>query len=301
MSTETAGLSMREAFEAAEAEADVTAPASEEPVSSPAEEPEASHEEQSAVENEEPTGLFGELREETPEEEQPGLEDSSLVEVDGEQISLADLKAGYMMKADYTRKTQELSEQRKEAETAIALYKSLEQNPQATMRLLNERIVTGQGIGIEAPATQEPQSPDIDALVEKKLEERLASDPRLRAIEEQKAMDQINAQFAALEEAYEVEISDADRIQVLQKAQQAGTGDIGLVFGAMMQQRELLQKQRANANANSSSSGYGGQQVVGSVPKPKPEKFGSFRDAMNDTFAEEGVTAEQLQAAVANL
>jgi hypothetical protein len=49
--------------------------------------------------------------------EQPtGSEQVETVEVNGEQVSLDELKNGYMRTADYTRKTQELSKTKKELE-----------------------------------------------------------------------------------------------------------------------------------------------------------------------------------------
>ena len=48
--------------------------------------------------------------------------DDALVEVDGERMTLAELKAGQMKARDYTQKTQELARQRKEVETIQEQY-----------------------------------------------------------------------------------------------------------------------------------------------------------------------------------
>ena len=37
-----------------------------------------------------------------------------MIEVNGEMLTLEEVKRGYMRQSDYTKKTQELSEQRKE-------------------------------------------------------------------------------------------------------------------------------------------------------------------------------------------
>lgn len=42
-------------------------------------------------------------------------EETTLVEVNGEKVDLEELKKGYMRQSDYTKKTQELSQQRKES------------------------------------------------------------------------------------------------------------------------------------------------------------------------------------------
>ena len=48
--------------------------------------------------------------------------DDAVVEVDGERMTLAELKAGQMKARDYTQKTQELARQRKEVETIQEQY-----------------------------------------------------------------------------------------------------------------------------------------------------------------------------------
>lgn len=60
------------------------------------------------------------------------------IEIDGEQYTLEQLKEfrqGYMRQSDYTRKTQEIANMRKEAEDAVELYEYLRANPQVAQRL----------------------------------------------------------------------------------------------------------------------------------------------------------------------
>jgi len=47
---------------------------------------------------------------------------ANTIEVNGEQVPIDELKAGYMRNSDYTRKTQELSKQRKELESEKTRY-----------------------------------------------------------------------------------------------------------------------------------------------------------------------------------
>ena len=62
------------------------------------------------------------------------------VKLDGEelQIPLSEAIAGYQRQADYTRKTQELSQQREKIEFASTLQAALENNPAATLSLLSQ-------------------------------------------------------------------------------------------------------------------------------------------------------------------
>ena len=52
------------------------------------------------------------------------------IEVDGEQVPVEELTKGYLRQSDYTRKTQELAEARKQAELAEQYYNAVQQNPE---------------------------------------------------------------------------------------------------------------------------------------------------------------------------
>jgi len=64
--------------------------------------------------------------EETEEdaEDEPDAITEGVIEVDGEKISVDEIKLGYMRQADYTKKTQAVAEQRKAAEEQTANYES---------------------------------------------------------------------------------------------------------------------------------------------------------------------------------
>jgi hypothetical protein len=300
MTTNTAGLSIQAAFQEAIDEDGAPAPTSEESGDSSIIAPEGADAEQSAVESDEEKddGLFSSLQVEQPEGEQPQDVDSLTVDVDGRQMTVAELRSEHMMQADYTQKTQELSEQRAEADKALVLYQALQDNPMQTVQKLWDGVNKGQTL--EPLATPTAPNTDIDALVEAKLNERLASDPRLVALDEQRAITEVNAVFGQIEETYGVELNDADKVFVMEKAQEAGTSDLALVFGGLMQKKALQDKQRDNAVENSTSLGYGGRLSEGSPP-PEDKKFGSWREAMQDTLREENIEGDQLNAIVANL
>ena len=59
------------------------------------------------------------------------INDDVEVEVNGEKLKVSELKQGYMRTADYTRKTQEVARQRKEAEEALRLLQQIRQTPGA--------------------------------------------------------------------------------------------------------------------------------------------------------------------------
>ena len=63
------------------------------------------------------------------------------LQVDGQEVvvPVKEALAGYQRQADYTRKTQELSEQRKQMEYAQALQEALQNDPQKTLQLLQQQ------------------------------------------------------------------------------------------------------------------------------------------------------------------
>ena len=57
-------------------------------------------------------------------EDEPDVITEGMIEVDGENVSVDEIKLGYMRQADYTKKTQAVAEQRKAAEEQTANYES---------------------------------------------------------------------------------------------------------------------------------------------------------------------------------
>jgi len=304
MTNTTAGLTIQAAFEEAVKEEGAPVPTPEASGDTSSTAPEGADGKQSAVESGEKKkdGLFSSLQTDKPDGEQSQDVESLTVDVDGRQMTVAELRAEHMMQADYTQKTQELSEQRAEADKALVLYQALQDNPMETVQKLWDGVNRGQTVNPlpNADSNRARDLPDIDALVDAKLNERLASDPRLVALDEQRAVAQVNEVFATIENTYGIELNDTDKVFVMEKAQAAGTADLALVFGGLMQEKAMLDKQRDNAADNSTSLGYGGRSSEGS-PAPETKKFGSWREAMDETLREENLDSGQLQAIVSNL
>jgi len=129
---------------------------------------------------------------------------ATTVEVDGEELTVEDLKNGHLRQRDYTRKTQELAEARREMEAEFAQVEQERQMYAQALPLLVERI---QASAIEEPDwdTLYEADPTMAAKAErqfrKQQEERQAQlqavrqeQERLRQIEAQKA-EQMQAQY----------------------------------------------------------------------------------------------------------
>ena len=138
------------------------------------------------------------------------------LQVDGQEVSvpIKEALAGYQRQADYTRKTQELSDQRKQVQYASALQEALQSDPAATLLLLQEHY------GVQAqPETDEWVDPSELQL--RQLEKRIA------AFEQDKALDSLNKTIDTLKSKYG---EDFDADEIVAKALAEGSTDLEAVF-----------------------------------------------------------------------
>lgn len=90
------------------------------------------------------------------------------IEIDGKQVSIDELKGGYLRQSDYTRKTQELARSKKELEKAEAVYNAMHSDEE-TAQEISERL----GIEYVSPKDagfQELQSQHQELLLERDIE-----------------------------------------------------------------------------------------------------------------------------------
>lgn len=298
MSERNAGLRLQDIYEEVVAEdAKSGAPSGEADIF-PTNFSEASEPEQLSVESNESTGLFSGFAEDHGEQPRHA-EDSDVVEVDGQLMTVSELRQAGLRQADYTKKTQEIAELRKEAEQALTLFNALKNDPMNTVQTLWDGLRTGKPLG--SGITNSPrglpaeESPDIEALVEAKIQERLASDPRLQELERERAMGEIDRIFGQIEHDYDVQLSDSDREFILRKAVETDTMDLEMVFTYWKAKADRESRVRANAAANSTSVGYGAEPSIGVRPTPpSTRKYASFREAINESLAEDGMTLSEV-------
>ncbi len=288
MTTTAAGLTFADAANQADTELGLTEPSVETVIST--ELPDVVPQiEQPAVETETKVGVLGSLVEQT---EKPKEESAELYEVNGEMITLDQLRSGYMMHADYTQKTQELADKGRDAEKALTLLRLLEEHPVETVQKLYQTINSGAPVSrfVETHESTQSTNPtnalkDIEDLVDARVAEKLENDPRLAQVEAAHMLDQINEIFSEIEEMYSVTLTDADKQLTLEKAQAMESTDIKFVFGGLM--NEANQKKIALQNAKNVTP------VAPEYVPPKdqapvtPQKFKDFRAAVNATLAAE--------------
>ena len=108
--------------------------------------------------------LEEETIEETTIEEEP-----TKIEIDGQELSLDELKNGYLRQSDYTKKTQDLSRQRKEAEEALNFYESLKANPEKLDEIRGNNQVPD-GLDPASARVRELENKVYDMMLEKEID-----------------------------------------------------------------------------------------------------------------------------------
>lgn len=125
-----------------------------------------------------------------PANGEPG--ETFTVKVDGNdvEVTLDELRNGYSRQQDYTRKTQELADHRKQLQPYIDFARSLNEDPQGTLKALNEayKMPSDEGNGWD---DMDPQEREI-AQIKSELQQLRARD----------AKSTIDGEFRTLEQKY---------------------------------------------------------------------------------------------------
>jgi hypothetical protein len=203
--------------------------------------------------------------------------------VDGEEIEvpLSEALQGYSRQSDYTRKTQALAEQQKEAQYALTLQRALEADPQATLRLLQDQY------GVNAV----PQSPteDDDSWLDDPIESRLKEyDQRLSQAEQFRADQELRVALRVLQQQFG---EDFDSNAVVNTAMQTGRMDLANIhkermfdkFWAQQQAQRQVDQQRQSEEqsriaAKSAVTAHGGESANGGM-EPEPGSATSIAEA----------------------
>jgi hypothetical protein len=212
-------------------------------------------------------------------------EDSMLVDMgNGKSQTVAELKKGSMRQDDYTKKTTETANLRKEAENALALWKALEENPIETVRKLSQRVNFGQPLVEGVETKQTVQGADLDELIKTKVREALASDPDIQSINQSLASSRVNAEFARIEREWGVTLTDQDKLLIFQTAQQKNSTDLEFIFAGLLQLASRKAEQRKNIQNLSTATGAQGD-PTGAPAKPAAVPS-SWAEALEETMKE---------------
>lgn len=132
----------------------------------------------------------------TPEPTQSEFPQTVKVTVDGQEIDVPfnELKDGYLRQSDYTRKTQEVAEQRHTIEQYQQLVQALETDPQRTLDALKE--VYG--------ANDAPDTPDNDYDLDDPVQREIAELKQWKqAQEDRQLFNTIEQEIGKLQQTYD--------------------------------------------------------------------------------------------------
>lgn len=213
------------------------------------------------------------------------------LQIDGEELEvpLKEAVSGYQRQADYTRKTQQLAEERKNVQFAQAIQQALDNDPLATIELLKNHY------GLDQQESFEEDDIWADPMEKqyKQLERRLAS------FEEQQAMNELERTIGGLQQKYG---DDFDANEVVSMALAQGTTNLEAVYKQMafdrlysreqaqreLQARKAQQEQKVVQAKRSSGIVAGGSSAQGSSPDSAP--ITSLRDAFAAAKSQLGIS-----------
>lgn len=120
------------------------------------------------------------------------------VKVDGQdlEVPLSEALRGYSREADYTRKTQDLAQQRQAAEFGLQLQRALEADPQTTLRILADRYQQQQQ---QAPVEEPTYDDPLERMLHEERNARLALEAR---ISQREADEQLNSTIQGLRQSF---------------------------------------------------------------------------------------------------
>lgn len=192
----------------------------------------------------------------------PTIPENAVFELPGVDapVTLQDLKDGYLRTADYTRKTQQLAEERKAHEQAVNLWNALQNDPEGVVRYLAseagfipEDAAPLRPVEFSPLKTKEAVEAELNARLAKAVE----AHPLVQEARIKQAQDFVEREFARVETDRQVKLTDKDRKALLKVASTKGMTDLGAVFDVLMaeKQRKMQGSKSLQAAAPGRSTG----------------------------------------------
>lgn len=240
------------------------------------------------------------------EAQAPSPDQTVTVTVQGEEreVTLEELRGGYMRHADYTQKTQDLANQRKELEQWAQVAEAFRVDPRAATMAMAEYYGLDLGGGHSAPAEPQydewgdPIQPSQPSQQESRLLQEIeALKGQVRALTTNQAKEHIDREALTLAERYpEVDPEVAKRHAIANRLPSLELAYRDLAFDSRNEAYER-ERQRREAEQSIVDSKRGAGVVnpgsgpaVGSVREPERDwKAMSFADTFKAIAAENGL------------
>ena len=208
---------------------------------------------------------------------EPG--DAYTVKIDGaeSQVSLSELQDGYQRQADYTRKTQELAEERQRLQQAEAIASALESDPAGTIAALSSAF----GVTDTLPATEPNYSDGVEEdPTTKRLAHLEAQMERQAQANRQQALER---EVSGLKKKYgDFDTSELFRHALTNRIPNLDAAFTHMKYGEMAGTAEKLQKDQdiTDAKRGAMKVASGGSTQSGAVVSEGSEgKPSSLREA----------------------
>jgi len=221
-------------------------------------------------------------------------------------VPLTEALQGYQRQAAFTKHSQELAEQRRQAEDAIRLHQALQQNPGLTMQVLANRagMTVEQYLGLtpqqqQAVADAQDDLDQYDDPLEREIMvERRAREALEQRIAQREADDYLGRAVQGLQQQYG--LNDDQVRAVVGQTMNMGLGidHLPMVYQAMAfqglqqaqqetaQQRQQTDAQRQAAAAQAAAVVSNGTGVNGGSPTPANPSYSSYREAIAAAYEE---------------
>lgn len=299
--TEELDTSIADALAAAEAElgtaepseipGDSPSPEGHDPVAVDEAEGTETDEQPDTSEEQSPLDILADEEPPTIETPELGSEDWWQIQVDvdtsagPETVTLQELHDGYLRQADYTRKTQELADQRRVTSEAVDFYEAFQNDPAAFARYVAQKagLVDGESAG-DLEGVKIYTADDVEQAVAQRLQEELQQSPEIQQARQAAARAQVDQAFRQIETSYDTKLNDRHKELILQEAINRGTNDLDLVYQGL-----LYRAQQINAQKQAT------QQASAARPTSAPRSEGAKDKAPPQT------PAEALERALAEL
>lgn len=200
-----------------------------------------------------------------PEPEAPIEPEVQMFDIDGKQVSIDELKSGYLRQSDYTRKTQELRRKERDAQQALKTLEQLQSDPYVAKAFADEFNIPT--LNPEVRAVREMQDKYYDLLIETQFREM---HEKYGDFDEQEVIDV----------AIQGKIEDLDMAYHVSKARKGGGSQESDQSFAQLNadelrkqiREEVLRELRASADTSSVIDSRGATQVRSNEPQLSPDE-----------------------------
>lgn len=202
-------------------------------------------------------------------------------------VSLQELKDGYLRNADYTRKTQALSGQKKQLEQADRFWKALEADPLGVARTL--AVKAGLIAEDAQPLVNVDIAPlrteaEIEAEVERRVAMKVGNHPTVLAAAHANSQAWLKNELARVDQLAGRPLPKESQAKLLKAANALGVTDLVVVYNHLM--AEQMRRQQAAAAIREAAPERASVRSTG--VKPVEEAIDSFDDAVEAALIQVG-------------